>query len=401
MVTEIGETLIHEVGHYFGLSEEEIEEIEDRYWDRRQETGAGAQDDERRGRRRATTRMGDEGAEAVRPALPRARLGRHAWSTRSRPSPADQFLEIGPGRGALTLALAPRVGVARRRRNRPRPGAGAGGARSRQRARRRGRLPPDGTRRRCRSAGRRFAWPATCPTTSRRPILFRLLDMAADGARVTDATVMLQREVADRLAAVPGAKDWGVLSACQQLRARVQVVLTLPPGAFRPAPKVHSAVVRARPTTRRGPRLRSPETFDALVRSIFTQRRKMLSNALAPFAGARGLDGGRRARGGRHRRPAPPGDAATSPNWRGWRTFSLQSNFLLCYSFARFFHPPRPSQRPRVRGRHRRQPAALSRRIRCAAPCTRDRCVASAPRVLFAASLAGSIRTNLLPDRRL
>jgi predicted Zn-dependent protease with MMP-like domain len=45
VVTEIGETLIHEVGHYFGLSEEEIEAIEDRYWDRRQETGAGAQDE--------------------------------------------------------------------------------------------------------------------------------------------------------------------------------------------------------------------------------------------------------------------------------------------------------------------------------------------------------------------
>jgi len=46
VVTEIGETLIHEVGHYFGLSEEEIEAIEDRYWDRRQDAGAGAPDDE-------------------------------------------------------------------------------------------------------------------------------------------------------------------------------------------------------------------------------------------------------------------------------------------------------------------------------------------------------------------
>ena len=78
VVTEIGETLIHEVGHYFGLSEEEIEEIEDRYWDRRQEAGAGAQDDERRGRGRRERRRetGDEGAQAVRPALPRAVLGR-------------------------------------------------------------------------------------------------------------------------------------------------------------------------------------------------------------------------------------------------------------------------------------------------------------------------------------
>jgi predicted Zn-dependent protease with MMP-like domain len=46
VVTEIGETLIHEVGHYFGLSEEEIEDIEDRYWNRRQGTEGGADDDE-------------------------------------------------------------------------------------------------------------------------------------------------------------------------------------------------------------------------------------------------------------------------------------------------------------------------------------------------------------------
>jgi 16S rRNA (adenine1518-N6/adenine1519-N6)-dimethyltransferase len=123
------------------------------------------------------------------------------------------------------------------------------------------------------------------------PILFRLLGMAADGARVTDATVMLQREVADRLTAHPGTKDWGVLSACQQLRARAEVVLVLPPGAFRPAPKVHSAVVRLTYHPPR-PEVRSLDTFDAMVRSIFTLRRKMLSNSLVPFASTRGLDAG-------------------------------------------------------------------------------------------------------------
>ena len=95
----IGETLIHEVGHYFGLSEEEIEEIEEQYW--RGETLADEDDDGAGGLRPA-------GTQAVRPALPRAGLGRQA-DCRARARADDTFLEIGPGRGALTRALAPRV----------------------------------------------------------------------------------------------------------------------------------------------------------------------------------------------------------------------------------------------------------------------------------------------------
>jgi predicted Zn-dependent protease with MMP-like domain len=61
VVTEIGETLIHEVGHYFGLSEEEIEAIEDRYWDRRQETGAGSPDDGDEGEDEDDESAGEDG----------------------------------------------------------------------------------------------------------------------------------------------------------------------------------------------------------------------------------------------------------------------------------------------------------------------------------------------------
>jgi 16S rRNA (adenine1518-N6/adenine1519-N6)-dimethyltransferase len=66
-------------------------------------------------------------------------------------------------------------------------------------------------------------------------------------------------------------------------------VLTLPPGAFRPAPKVHSAVLGLdfRPPA---VRLRDEAVFEQMVRSIFTQRRKTLLNALRPFAEARGTD---------------------------------------------------------------------------------------------------------------
>jgi 16S rRNA (adenine1518-N6/adenine1519-N6)-dimethyltransferase len=71
------------------------------------------------------------------------------------------------------------------------------------------------------------------------------------------------------------------------LRADVMRVLSLPPGAFRPSPKVHSAVVRLdfRPPP---PDVDDPDLVITLVRSVFTQRRKTMANALAPFATSRG-----------------------------------------------------------------------------------------------------------------
>ena len=61
---------------------------------------------------------------------------------------------------------------------------------------------------------------------------------------ISRAVVMVQREVADRVAAVPGTRDYGLLSATAQLYARVEKVLMLPPEAFRPPPDVHSTVLR-------------------------------------------------------------------------------------------------------------------------------------------------------------
>jgi 16S rRNA (adenine1518-N6/adenine1519-N6)-dimethyltransferase len=100
---------------------------------------------------------------------------------------------------------------------------------------------------------------------------------------------MLQREVADRIEAQPGTKDYGVLSIAVQLHADVRRLLSLPPGAFRPSPKVHSTVLGL---TFRPPAvtLSDPELFERMVRSMFTQRRKTLANALRPFALAAGAD---------------------------------------------------------------------------------------------------------------
>jgi 16S rRNA (adenine1518-N6/adenine1519-N6)-dimethyltransferase len=119
------------------------------------------------------------------------------------------------------------------------------------------------------------------------PILFRLLDASASGL-FKDAHLMLQKEVADRLVAKPGTGDYGVLTLSTMLRADVTRVLALPPGAFRPAPKVHSAVVRLdfHPPPAE---VNDPKLLVDIVRAVFTQRRKTLNNALAPFATARGL----------------------------------------------------------------------------------------------------------------
>jgi len=119
------------------------------------------------------------------------------------------------------------------------------------------------------------------------PILFKLLALAAATGGVTDATLMLQREVADRLIASPGTREYGVLAIQAALHADVTRVLALPPGAFRPPPKVSSAVVRL---AFRPPRVAVTDeaVLVGLVRSVFTQRRKTLNNALKPFADARG-----------------------------------------------------------------------------------------------------------------
>ena len=92
--------------------------------------------------------------------------------------------------------------------------------------------------------------------------------------------IMLQREVAERLAAAPGTSDYGLLSATAQLYARVDSLFTLPPGAFSPPPKVHSTVVRLM-LAPRIESLRVPEEeFIGFLKLSFGQKRKTLWNNL-------------------------------------------------------------------------------------------------------------------------
>jgi len=109
------------------------------------------------------------------------------------------------------------------------------------------------------------------------PILFGLLDQSNLLAR---AVLLVQREVAERLAAEPGTKAWGLLSVLLQHRARVSIERRVPAGAFLPPPKVESAVLRLAFGPARAP-VADAVRFRRLVKAGFAQRRKVLANSLA------------------------------------------------------------------------------------------------------------------------
>ncbi|MHB0938972.1 MAG: 16S rRNA (adenine(1518)-N(6)/adenine(1519)-N(6))-dimethyltransferase RsmA [Armatimonadota bacterium] len=110
------------------------------------------------------------------------------------------------------------------------------------------------------------------------PVIGKMLETASRFRRMV---FMVQREVADRLGAAPGTKDYGSLSVFAQVYATVERVAKVPRGAFLPPPTVESAVVRltVRPAPLVPPALQ--DTFFRVVRAAFGQRRKMLENALA------------------------------------------------------------------------------------------------------------------------
>jgi len=237
---------------------------------------------------------------------PRKRLGQHflaePWARRVAAAvaaqPGDVFLEIGPGTGALTLPLAETgrpilavdidrtlvAGLAKRVP--PNVTVMAGDVLSTdlmayltglepQR-------PPEPAPSDLPNVPRRYRVVGNLPYNIASPILFRLLAWHETHGMPADATVMVQREVADRLAAKPGTKAYGVLTILVRLHADVHRLFDLPPGAFYPQPKVRSSVLRL---TFRPPavRLRDVALFERMVKAMFGQRRKTLSNALKAF----------------------------------------------------------------------------------------------------------------------
>lgn len=232
----------------------------------------------------------------MNPGLPRARkrFGQHflepAWVAKliAAVSPtADQtFLEIGPGRGALTEPLSLRaarvIAVEIDRDLAAHLSARLPAVRVVCEDFLASDLPTllEGEPLPLRVIG-------NLPYNVASPILFRLLERAGSGRVFEDATLMLQHEVANRVLAQPGSRDYGAVALQIALHADVERVLSLPPGAFRPPPKVRSAVIRLRfrpPAVEVG----DARGFERLVRGIFEQPRKTLLNALRPVAGGLG-----------------------------------------------------------------------------------------------------------------
>ncbi len=218
------------------------------------------------------------------------------------PTAADLAVEIGPGQGALTGELARRAGrvlaleidrtlVERVRAAFPAVEVLAADARA-----------WDWTSL-ARPAGGRALVVGNLPYSVGTTILTAL----TRAPRAIDAmALMLQREVAERVAAAPGSKVYGSLSVHVQLHWRVELALRVPPGAFRPPPKVESAVLRLAPLPNPRVDLPDEQRFEAVVRAAFARRRKTLANALAVGLGlsvgatrdaatSAGVDPGRRA----------------------------------------------------------------------------------------------------------
>lgn len=109
------------------------------------------------------------------------------------------------------------------------------------------------------------------------PILMRLFEQ---NNSIATAVLMMQREVADRVAAVPGSRDYGLLSATAQMYARIERILDLPPEAFMPPPEVHSTVLRLTMHPRFAGLGVEPQAFLNFLRQCFAQKRKILSRNL-------------------------------------------------------------------------------------------------------------------------
>jgi 16S rRNA (adenine1518-N6/adenine1519-N6)-dimethyltransferase len=188
------------------------------------------------------------------------------------PAPDDVFLEIGPGAGALTLPLAARcrrvvaveVDAKLAERLAARVPANVEIVRADALTADLASLVPTGSR----VAG-------NLPYYISSPLLRRILTLKD---HVRDAHVMLQDEVARRIAGHPNSKEYGVLSVVIGLWADMDIPLRFGPGAFLPPPKVRSALLRIR--FREKPRADAGEAFERLVEAAFAKRRKTLENNL-------------------------------------------------------------------------------------------------------------------------
>ncbi len=214
------------------------------------------------------------------------------------PEPEDVVIEIGPGRGTLTRRLAPRVGrVIAIERDRQladalRAGTGKGEG---------GRVLPPGVRVVTQDA-LTSDWPRLVSesTLPRSPfpvprfkvignipyyITTPLIQKALSAPLPLLVVFLVQKEVAERLAAQPGSKAFGALSAGVQAMAAVERLFVVRKGSFRPPPKVDSAVVRLRPLAEPLVSLEEQPRWRQFLGRLFSQRRKQLVRSLRALTG--------------------------------------------------------------------------------------------------------------------
>ena len=194
------------------------------------------------------------------------------------PQPGENLVEIGPGLGALTRPLIDAAGHIT-----------AVEIDRELAARLADEYPPerlslhitDALRFDFSTLGSGLRVIGNLPYNISSPLLFHLANYDAS---VRDITVMLQKEVVQRMAAAPATMEYGRLSVMLQARFVVERLFVVPAGAFRPTPKVESAVARLVPLGNSRPHIADAELFAKLVMAAFGQRRKTLRNALRPYA---------------------------------------------------------------------------------------------------------------------
>jgi 16S rRNA (adenine1518-N6/adenine1519-N6)-dimethyltransferase len=213
------------------------------------------------------------------------------------PQPSDRLIEIGPGLGALTLPLLERAGHIE--------------------AIEIDRDVVPLLQQHCQGAGTLAVHVADAltvdiaalarggpplrlvgnlPYNISTPLLFHLLDAAH---AIGDMHFMLQKEVVDRIVAAPDSADYGRLTVMLAARCRAERLFRVGPGAFKPPPRVESAIVRLIPLTEPPFPLPDPQRFAALVAAAFSMRRKTLRNGLRRLIDERafaacGIDASRR-----------------------------------------------------------------------------------------------------------
>lgn len=210
-----------------------------------------------------------------------------------RPAAGDRMVEIGPGLGAMTEPLIERLGqlhvveidrdlIAR--------------LKTRYGPERLTIHEGDALKFDFGTLGAPLRVVGNLPYNISTPLLFHLAGFAA---QVSDMTFMLQKEVVMRMVAEPGSEDYGRLSVMLQYRFRMGRLFDVPPGAFRPAPKVTSSIVRMVPLPAQALQAQDEALLGRIVAAAFGQRRKTLRNTLRDFLGeddfaALGLDAGLR-----------------------------------------------------------------------------------------------------------